>query len=325
MRTLTYEEIRPLLVGGVEVEEGEDGIHVRKCTSRQIAAWEAESAFLGTTSRATSGVRLEFRTNSRRMRFAFSSGRKVELRIDGLLRAQYDMNAMREQGEYVEVALTDCRGEAAEELTVTLTFPSHDDPGVLSLLSLEDEAYAKPCDYDCRILFLGDSITQGWAAEYDSESYAYRVSRFFNAHSVIQGVGGGVFLRSTWEKVDYDPDIVVVAFGTNDVTHSSREFFEEHAAYVLGQVASAYRGRKIFVISPIWRGHSDGRPMEENFVGYRTWLEDYVRAQKGLILIPGLSLVPPLPMYYQDTYLHPNDLGFAVYAENLIRQMQKHL
>ena len=65
--------------------------------------------------------------------------------------------------------------------------------------------------------------------------------------------------------------------------------------------------------------------MEENFVGYRTWLEDYVRAQKGLILIPGLSLVPPLPMYYQDTYLHPNDLGFAVYAENLIRQMQKHL
>lgn len=327
MRRLSFEEIRPILVGAVEIEERANGIHARKCTKKQIEAWEKEDPFLGITSRATSGIRLEFLTDSKRMRFAFSCGTKVELLIDGMLRAQYDMSVQRDLGEPLEVLLTDSRLESREELQVTLTFPSHDDPGVLELLELDDGAYVKPCTYDRKILFYGDSITQGWASEIDSDSYAYRVSRFFRAESVIQGIGGGIFLESTLDRIAFDPDIIVIAFGTNDATREnvSLESFAHNVRAVLNFMEAEYAGKKIFVISPIWRGHSDGRPMEESFVAYRTLLEHEVASRNGLILIPGLELMPPMPRYYQDRYLHPNDLGFAVYAERLIERMQRYL
>ena len=45
----------------------------------------------------------------------------------------------------------------------------------------------------------------------------------------------------------------------------------------------------------------------------------------GLTVIDGLTLVPPMPEFFADEYLHPNDLGFGVYAENLIRALNQHL
>ena len=325
MKRRSFEELKSVLIGAVETEVLENGLHARKCTQKQIAAWQAEHPTLGGTARATTGIRLDFLTDSKRMRFAFSSGKKVELLIDGLLREQFDMDAYRAKGEAAEVVLTNSRKDVADEYHITLTFPSHDAPGVLEFLELDDGAYIKPCTYDCKMLMIGDSITQGWASEYDSHSYAYRVSRFFNANSIIQGVGGGVFLKTTLDHIDFDPDVVTVAFGTNDGLTKPLDFFCENAKAVLDFLAEEYRGKKIFVISPIWRGHSDGRTMEEFFVAYRAWLEAHVRERADMTLIEGLTLLPPLPLYYRDTYLHPNDLGFAVYAENLIAQLQKHL
>jgi hypothetical protein len=37
-------------------------------------------------------------------------------------------------------------------------------------------------------------------------------------------------------------------------------------------------------------------------------------------------MVPPDPAFFADpTPLHPNALGFGIFAENLIRELQKHL
>jgi len=40
-------------------------------------------------------------------------------------------------------------------------------------------------------------------------------------------------------------------------------------------------------------------------------------AARGFIPVDGLKLVPPVAACYSDTYLHPNDLGFSYYYENL--------
>jgi len=38
-----------------------------------------------------------------------------------------------------------------------------------------------------------------------------------------------------------------------------------------------------------------------------------------------MQLCPHSPEYYQDGFLHPNDMGFAIYAQNLIRLMLPHM
>ena len=36
---LTYEQIKQITTGAIEIEQQEDGIHFYKCTKKQIAAW----------------------------------------------------------------------------------------------------------------------------------------------------------------------------------------------------------------------------------------------------------------------------------------------
>ena len=45
----------------------------------------------------------------------------------------------------------------------------------------------------------------------------------------------------------------------------------------------------------------------------------------GMIHVDGLKLLPPMPAFFGDGYLHPNDNGFSLYAENLIAKMEKYL
>ena len=88
-------------------------------------------------------------------------------------------------------------------------------------------------------------------------------------------------------------------------------------------LAAEYQGKKIFCISPTWRAAQE-KPMG-HFRDCRCVVIE--EAEKhGFIHINGLELVPPDPAFFADaTPLHPNDLGFGIYAENLIRKMQTYL
>ena len=190
------------------------------------------------------------------------------------------------------------------------------------LIELDDGAFVRPHKYDCKMLFIGDSITQGWASSLDSYSYAYRISSFFNAESVIQGIGGAYFNEESFDSLPFDPDIVFVAYGTNDFGHyKTYDELRAHCEAHLGLIAEEYKGKKVFVLSPIWREQRDGKAMG-TFEGCRAIIID--AAEKlGLIHIDGLKLVPPLPSLFADGFLHPNDNGFSLYAENLSKEVQK--
>ena len=205
-----------------------------------------------------------------------------------------------------------------------MIFPSHDDGGVLEWIKLDDGATVTPHCYDCKMLFIGDSITQGWASRYDSLSYAWRVTRHFNADSVIQGIGGAYFHESCFDSINYAPDMVLIAYGTNDFGHfKTYDEFRGHVTAHLSLIAKEYADKKIFVLSPIWRDKRDGKSMG-TFEGCRAIVEE--EAEKlNLTHIDGLTLVPPIPEFFGDAYLHPNDEGFALYAENLIMALEKHL
>lgn len=320
---LRVEEIKAVTVGAIRIADEADGLHFYKCTEKQTAVWMAQRADLGQRSLTTTGVRLDFHTDSRRVAFTAPAGGRFEVLVDGLLRAVFA--GKRDKDQPMVVELCDPLGEAAPgEHRVTIVFPSHD-VGVLSSVELDDGASLRRHAFACRMLFIGDSITQGWNSYYDTASYAWRVSQFFDADSIIQGIGGAYYLADSFDRLSFDPDMVVVAYGTNDFGHyPTLDAMRGQVSGFLDQLADAYagKGKKIFVLSPIWRGKREGKKMG-SFADCRALVAEEAE-RRGMIHIDGLTLVPPRPDLFADGYLHPNEAGFGYYAQNLIAQMQRY-
>ena len=313
---LTFEQIKAVTVGSVNTVQIEEGIRFYKCTQKQIEAWKQKSATLGERAAGTTGVRLDFHTNSQKLSFKAVGGRKFEVHINGLVVGLYRL----ESGDVVSLDLCDPIGRKLDEYRITIVLPSHDAGGAIEYVELDDGAFVCPHKFDRKFLFIGDSITQGWASSLDSYSYAYRVSAFFNAESVIQGIGGAYYNEESFDTIDFDPEVVFVAYGTNDFGHyKTYDEFRFHCEAHLALIAEAYKDKKIFVLSPIWRDKREGRAM-----GSFDGCIDIVKkgAEKyGLNYVDGLKLVPPMTSLFQDEYLHPNDNGFSIYAENLIKEL----
>ncbi len=320
---LTNEQLKAVAFGAVETREEPEGLRFFKCTHKQINAWQALEPVLGDRARSTTGVRLDFHTDAKAIRFLLSDGNKTEVLIDGVFRAQYRMKTLREKGEVAELPLCDALSRPLSSCRVTLALPSHDDGGRIAFVELVDATYCRPHEHKCRMLMIGDSITQGWNSAHDTFSYAWRVTNHFDADSIIQGVGGGFYHESTFDEIGFDPDIVTVAYGTNDYGHY-KTFNEAmtHARAFLSLIAKKYQGKKIFVITPIWRADRD-KAMGD--FGHLCDLYRELALSLSLIPVDGLLLEPPMPEFYADEFLHPHDLGFSLYAERLIVEMEKHL
>ena len=313
---LSSEKIRSLTTGAVGITETGEGLAFAKCTSAQLDAFREAAPWIVPNVEATTGVRLDFGTDSPFVRVRTVQGDKFEILVDGMLTGQYLMNDARD----FTVRLPEgCRHR------VTVTLPSHGTPGVIAGVELADGAMVGRPIYDTKMLFLGDSITQGWNTRFDSQSFAYLISRHYHAESVIQGVGGAFFCPPTVpdpDAVGFVPDTVIVAYGTNDWSFvPSAEKLRENAGESLRRVKEYYPGARIFVLTPIWRAdEGEDRPMGPFPLCRAVVREEAEKA--GLRVIDGSALVPPRMEYMADA-VHPNDLGFAHYALNLIREMEK--
>ena len=276
------------------------------------------------SARTTTGVRLDFYTDSSEFLFQCATNGKYELHINNLLRQRFVVGSEAfSVRDDIVCPINDPLGNPLKEARITLYLPSHS-IGVLASVDLDDGAYVRPAEYDCKLLMFGDSITQGWDTEYDSFSYAYMLSRTLNANSVIQGIGGAIFHESTLDDLPFDPDIVTVAYGTNDYSgkYKTYDALRDHASKFLDGIAEHHCGKKIFVISPIWRVKVGG-PMG-SFEGCRAIIIEEAE-RRGMIHIDGLSMCPPIPSLYSDGWLHPNALGYGFYGENATREILKHL
>jgi lysophospholipase L1-like esterase len=205
---------------------------------------------------------------------------------------------------------------------------------VLDFVELDDGASFAPHKYDSKMLFYGDSITQGYSSVYHSQCYARMVSDFFNAEYYNLGIGGGRFDASTVDDVGFEPDTVVIAFGTNDFTHhKTLDALTKKADEFMTAVKELHKdsAKHFFVISPLWRADLEkwvGNDENGRKMSYLSEAREAIiecAKKHGMIHINGLELVPPFPEYFRDEYLHPNDLGFCLYAQGVIKEMSKYI
>ena len=315
---LSLKQIKNITIGALDVWQNEKGTFFAKCTEKQIEAWCALDKDLGERAKTTTGIRLDFHTNSKTLAFKVNTKGRYEIYIDCVMTHVFGEQDF-EDGLEKHILLNDA------EHRITLYFPNHS-VGVLGWIEVDDNATIIPHKYNYNILFMGDSITQGWESTWDSLSYAQSVSRYLNANSIIQGIGGAVYHSSTFdEDIDYNPDIVLVAYGTNDWTHySTIQEAKEQCCKFLDCLVNKYGDRKLFGISPIWRGDTN----RELSMGSFSECTEYVKKEilgHGMILIEGERLTPPISEFYSDGYLHPNAVGFSIYTQSLLLEIQKYI
>lgn len=311
---LSFEQIENLAFGYVQKKQMGDGLHFYHCTERQIEKWYAYGEKLGDRAKSSTGVMIDFLTNSDYVSFTLSGG-KFEIKINGLLTVKKVIKA--EEPETVKLDLN------GGENRVTLVFPSHTE-GVIHALSLADAAEFKPYKYSRKFLFLGDSITQGHKTIFDSGSYAHRVSDFFDAERFINGVGGTFFTPDVFEKTAFEPDVVFIALGTNDFNKlKSLDKIKENVRTFISQVKDAFEGKQIFGIIPPWRWDDDIIKPVGTFPDFRETLKG-IYDEFGIHTFNAFDLIPHFEECYFD-HMHPNDLGYSYYAQNLITELKNYI
>lgn len=316
---LTFEQIKSIAVGAVEVTQEADGIHFRRMSAELEQAFGRQRLDWYNRARCTTECRLEFHTDSRNLRVDFSviflegnTFGKYEIYVDGL-----PVAFVKETGAQKTVSVELPEGDKH----VTVALPCHN-IGIIRNVVVDEGSYIRPHSFDRKMLFLGDSITQGYSANHDAMSYSYLVARHFNAESLNWAVGGADFCESTVEATDFDPDIVFVAYGTNDYARfSSMEELRSRCAGYLDKIKALYGDKKVFCISPIWRADGKIRLATGTHEECRQTIIREIE-KRGFTHIDGYKIFPHMTEYFHDSFLHPNDHGFAIYASNLIKFLQ---
>ena len=314
MRRLSFHEIMSLSAGAVESREEDGGLALYKCSAEQMEEIGGISPGRLAAARASTGIRLDFRTDARKMAFAFAKGSALELLINGVFVKQWKP-APRERTEIDLEALSP--GMERADRRVTLVFGSHGENTVPAFVELEEGRSAVRQQYDRRFLFIGDSLTQGWHSRFDVNSWAWRTSLFRNADGVIQGIGGDTFRPGAVRPLPFEPDAVFLALGTNDFSvFDDREDFLGRLRETMKRTASLYPGSSVAAITPTPRFDSGTRPAGSHAF-FRSLIAEEAE-KNGFLAVDGASLIPADTAFFTDA-VHPNDDGFSLFAENLWR------
>ena len=311
---LSFKQIESIAVGAMQIWENVDGVHFCKMTQAQLDAYSLIDGFIFGNAKTSTGVRLDFWTDSPWVKFRPTVSGKYEVKVDGILLE--NTQAVADEDTLIAVS----NNEKLHRVTIHL--PCHDVIAGIKLLEIADSAVARPHEFSRKFLFLGDSITQGWNSAINTLSYAYQVSDHFNAESVIQGVGGAFFDATTLDRGEFEPDTVFVAFGTND----ARRFHSLDAIYLrcedyIKKVLRLFPEAQIYVITPIWCGDFDTIQLPYGQVREVNATIADAAHQFGITVIDGLQMIPHDMTYFADD-LHPNTEGFCVYAQNLIKALE---
>ena len=320
-----HEEFKKLTLGAIRLEKDRDGVHFHRFTEEERSTIVKPMHLV--RSRSGSGIVLDFSTDAKRICFhatltpGSSHNRGLfDFDCEGVLVAHGGSTDVAGAPEYYFDVGLDGRPHR-----YTLHFP-HLAHAALEDFELEGATFVEPRRRSRRIVFYGDSITQGYSAVHPELTYASLVAAAFDAESRNLAVGGDTFHPELVRSAPADaprPDLVICAYGTNDWSNCTEECFVEKANDFFASLADVYPGVPVAALQPIWRKTEVRITKAGSFENARRIVAEAAKRDTLAQVIPGDKMVPQLAEFFADGSLHPNDLGFSVYARNLVRELRR--
>ena len=322
---LNLRQLQAITLGALNIRQEADGFHFDRMTPTQVINFTQAEEEFGLKCAVTSGVRLDFYTDSPVLALRWHKAEVVCGRTFCYFDVLVDGQLLLHHG------VADCRAEAEGSFCVALPEGMHRvqvffpvlSKVVIASVTLADGATVMPHRCAKRILFHGDSITQGYDAVFPSGSYANLLAQHYDAEILNQAIGGACFDPAVVQPVGAF-DFVVVAYGTNDWSKKNLADFTADAAAFMARMNLTYGKLPVFVILPIWRADTDRTDTAGDFMACRA-LIGRLAASQGFTVLDDYDLVPHDPRLFSDGYLHPNNAGFQLYAQRLCQMIDEKL
>ncbi len=184
----------------------------------------------------------------------------------------------------------------------------------LSRFKAEDEALGPPAPGEQRVVFMGDSITQGWKLDEWFPGKPY-INRGISGQTTPQMV-----LRFHQDVIDIDPKVVVILGGTNDIAGNTGPMTlqeTEDNLEAMAEMAAAH-GIKVVLCSimPVydypWRPGLTPAPKID---ALNAWMRSYA-AEKGYVYVDYHTAMKDeqdgLPATLSKDGVHPLPAGYAL-------------
>ena len=329
--TLSLEQLRSITTGAAFVRQSEEGVVFSRFTDEQLDMYFKRD-YLDIAPdmyRAPAGIRLRMRTDSTTLYLRISAslsfaGRNYfsfDVVVDGKPAGCLDcMDADKLAGVHEK---TFYLGKGVKDVQICLPYSALI---TIQELALDDGASVEPIRPARQLMAFGDSITQGYDSHRPSAVYISRLADALDAELINKAVGGDqVFPELAATEEPFDPDYITVAYGANDISYVTEDYFAPVFRRFLTILSEKYPRARIFALSPIWRGNWEN-PWP---IGTCADMERVIREQSegfaNVTFLSGWDLVPHSSSYFRDGFLHPNDEGFDHYAGNLIAAIKKEL
>ena len=208
-----------------------------------------------------------------------------------------------------------------------------DDFGELSRYREADAELKPPVSGENRVVFYGDSITDGW-----------KLDEYFNGKSYVnRGISGQttsqLLLRFRQDVIDLQPKVVIILAGTNDISGNtgpiSLQDIEANYA-TINELARAHNIKVIYSsILPVHEYTEEAGDMfaqrpPERIRELNHWLKNYCASpSNGCVYLDYFADMVDEKGHMRKELshdgLHPNDAGYAVMARLAEAAIEKSL
>ena len=317
---LSANDIKKITFGALRYKERDGWLGFSRFTEEQAKVYASHD--FSPREIASSSIMLDFSTDSEHLSFDYrvvpGSSRRLyffDIYKDDVMICHKGEEVAELCSGHVEVLL----GGGTKRVRVCLPWSFGAE---IKALTLDDGASFTKTEKKYRALVLGDSITQGYTATYPSLSYANLMIEALGLDAINQAVGGEIFRGENLGSVPVcDPDIITVAYGTNDWSKRSKETNGTNAEGYFDRLCALYPKARIIYISPIWRADCDQVRPSGGFDEHCDRMIAIARAH-GAIIVDGREITPHETTFFEDKRLHPNDLGFTQYAQLLLKALE---
>ena len=311
---LTNEELKEIYFGAYEFEETKDGyLQAFQYSKKQIEYFKGAFEMWYERCTASTAKTLEFKTSANKLSFDYKiiwkgSPDSFEITVDGLVTGIKYVKDIMDVGT-IEWELPE------GEKNVVIYLPA-DATALIKNFTIDGKVV--PAVKGEKVLWLGDSITQGYGPLRSSNTYVSVANKILNFDILNQGIGGYVYDKKSLMKMEgYTPDKIIVALGTNQYGDGDMSVVEEYYETLTGIYGKEI---PILCITPLWRGDSiDGLPVLTDFCEK---VKKIAGQYKNVKIVEGMKLVPHFSEYFLDN-LHPNCLGCEIYGRNLVDEIKR--